>query len=114
MYAQLVHFPGPRSAELVAASDRAATERMIPALSADDEVRDALVATFVLRSPDGGDIVLVVTETEQALQRGNQLIMHTPLLADEDPALLPGPAEIESYRVVRASGRHFAPIGGRS
>lgn len=114
MHAQLVYFDGPRSAELIAAHERADTRRIIPALTADPAVRDAVVAMYVLRTPDGGDILLVVADSEAALRRGNEVIAKTPLLPDEDPALLPGADRIETYPVVRALGRGFAQLAVRS
>ena len=44
MYAQLIYFDGPRSAELVAASERAGRERITPAIEGDEQLRDQLVA----------------------------------------------------------------------
>jgi hypothetical protein len=114
MYAQLVYFDGPRSTEMIEAADRAGQERIRPAVSSDPEVRDALVATFVLRQPDGGEVVIVVTDTAEALTRGNRLIAESPLRPGEDPALLPGPDRIENYDFIRAFGREFTPIGARS
>jgi hypothetical protein len=110
MYAQLVHYDGPRSPELVAAGDRAGLERIMPALRADDQVRDAVVATFVLRGPDGSEVIVIVCDTEEALQRGNELIMQTTLLPGEDPALLPGPDRMQTLPVVRAFGRNLVPL----
>ena len=114
MFAQLVYFDGPRSPELVAASDRASTGRILPALQADDQVRDATVATFVLRAPDGSDVVVIVCDSAEALQRGNEVIMQTTLLPDEDPALLRDPDRIQVLPVVRAFGRNLTPIGASS
>jgi hypothetical protein len=111
MYAQLVHLDGPRSPELVAAGDRAGAERVLPTLAADPEVSAAFVAGYVLRQPDGAEVVVVITETEAALRRGNELIAASQLLPGEDPALLPGPDRIETYQVVRAFDRHLTPIG---
>jgi hypothetical protein len=111
MFAQLVHFDGPRSPEVVAASDRAGLERIVPAVMADAEVRDATVATFVLRQPDGAEIVMIVAESLAALERGNRIIAGTTLLPDEDPALLRDPDRIDTYAVVRAFGRQFDSIG---
>ena len=110
MYAQIVHFDGPRSPELIAAGDRAGRERIMPALLADDEVREACVATFVLRAEDGTEIVIVVCDSEEALQRGNEVIGRTTLLPGEDPATLPGPDRVQTLRVVRAFGRNLAPV----
>jgi hypothetical protein len=114
MYAQLVHFDGPRSSELVAAGDRAGLERIMPAVQADPAVRDAHVATFVLRQPDGAEVVIVIADSEESLERGNAVIAGTTLLPDEDPALLRDADRFETYEVVHAYGRHFEPIGANS
>ena len=105
MYAQIAYFDGPRSPELVAASDRAGTERIEPAVLADEQCRAAHVATFVLRADDGAEIVLVVAQDEAALDRAGRIIMSTELLPGEDPALLPGPDRVTRYAVVHASER---------
>jgi hypothetical protein len=113
MFAQLIYFDGPRSAETIEAADRAGRERIRPVVTADPEVRDALVATFTLRQPDGGEVVIVVADTAEALARGNQLIADSPLPPGEDPALLPGPDRIQNYEVVRAFGPEFTPMGAQ-
>ena len=109
MYAQITYFDGPRSAELVAAADRAGRERIEPAIYADPQLRAAHVATFVLRQPDGSEAVVVVTDTAEALDRGIEIIMTTPLLPGEDEALLPGPDRVERYQVVYAA-EHGVPL----
>ena len=114
MYAQLVYFDGPRSPELVAASERAGDGRILPALLADEQVREATVATFVLRGVDGTEVVVIVAETEEALHRGSEVIMQSALLPDEDPALLRDPDRRQILPVVRAYGRHLAPLEVRS
>ncbi|MDT4900492.1 MAG: hypothetical protein QOJ78_1422 [Pseudonocardiales bacterium] len=102
MYAQVIYLDGPRSAEMVAASDRAGRERLTPATLADEQFAADHVATYVLRQPDGGEIVIIITGTEAMLDRGAELIMDTELLPGEDPALLPGPDRIERFTVVHA------------
>jgi hypothetical protein len=114
MYAQIVKFDGPRSTELVTASERAGTERIFPAVSADPEIRAGHVATLVLRQPNGAEVVVVVADTEDLLERGNEIIMQSELLPGEDPALLPGADSAETYEVVHAYGRDFAPLGATS
>jgi hypothetical protein len=109
MFAQITYFDGPRSAELVAAGDRAGRERIEPAVLADPQLRAAHIATFVLRQPDGGEAVVVVTDSDEALDRGREVIMSTRLLPGEDPALLPGPSRVERYRVVAAT-EHGVPV----
>jgi hypothetical protein len=100
MYAQLTMFHGPRSPELVAASERAGRERIDPLLLAHPDLQHDLVARYVLRQPDGGEAVLVVTGTEASLDEAAELIMTSELLPGEDPALLPGPSQVERYQVV--------------
>jgi hypothetical protein len=100
MYAQAVLFDGPRSAELVAANERAGLERIDPAVSAHPDLMAELIATIVMRRPDGGELVVTITETEVALDRINEVIMSTDLLPGEDPALLTEPDRIDRYEVL--------------
>src|ERR1700712_5459797 len=109
MYAQLTYFDGPRTDEQVAANRRAGLERIEPAIKADTELSDQLVATYVLGAPDGGEVVINVVKTEAALRRAQQVIMSTELLPGEDPALLPGPDRIEVHRVVPAATYSVLP-----
>ena len=100
MYAQLTYFDGPRSQELITAADRAGRERIEPAILARQDLRDDLVAAYVLRREDGGEITVVIVEHEHTLDRAVEVIMGTELLPGEDPALLPGPDRVERYEVV--------------
>jgi hypothetical protein len=102
MYAQVVRFDGPRSPELVAANERAGRERLTPAVLADPDVVAAHVATYILRAPDGGELVVIISDTEAALDRGSAIIQSTELLPGEDPALLTEPDHIGRYAVVHA------------
>ncbi len=108
MYAQLIYFDGPRSAALIEANERAGRDRIMPAMAAHPQLADQLVANYALRQPDGGEVVIVITKTEEALRAGQQLIDTMDLLPGEDPALLPGPDRVETYEVVSAVN---APIG---
>lgn len=114
MFAQLVVFDGPRSPELVAATDRAGRERIMPLVSSDPQIRAAHRGTFVLRRPDGGQIELILSDTRDALERAARLINESPLLPDEDPALLRGPDRVEVYDVVHAVDRDYSEYGARS
>ena len=105
MYAQITYFDGPRSAELVAAGERAGRERIEPAMLADPVMQAAHISTLVLRQPDGSEVVVVVTDTSEALDHGCEIIMSTQLLPGEDPALLPGPTRVERYQVVAMTER---------
>lgn len=102
MIAQIAYFDGPRSPEAVAASERAGRDRVIPAVSADPEIRAGHRGTFVLRQPDGAQLVLVLADSAATLDRGDAVISATPMLPGEDPALLTGPDRIERYEVVAA------------
>jgi hypothetical protein len=95
MYAQLTYFDRPRNPEQLAAADFAAEERIKPAVAT---VRGN-IRTYVLRRPDGSEIVVTLAETEQALIDGQKAIMSTTLLPGEDPALLTGADRVEIYPV---------------
>jgi hypothetical protein len=114
MHAQLVHFDGPRSAELVAAADRAGRERIEPAIAADPQLQTSHVATYVLGHPDGGQVVVILADDEAALHHANDVISATTLLPGEDPALLPGPDRVDVYQVLHSSGRGAVPVGDPS
>ena len=101
MFAQLTYFDGPRSPELIAAAERANRERIEPAILAEPSVRDHLVALYQLRRPDGGEVMVVIVEHEDTLDKAREVIMNTELLPGEDPALLPGPDRNERYEVVQ-------------
>jgi hypothetical protein len=85
--ASVVEFDGPRSPEQVAADRRANRERVAPAAL---QVPGALGAV-VLRGDDGTMVVVALGESVEALAASARAILSTPLLPDEDPALLPGP-----------------------
>jgi hypothetical protein len=110
MHARLSYFDGPRSPELVAASDRAGRDRIEPAISNDPQLRDQLVSLLVLRRPDGGQVVITVMRSEAALARAQDVIMSTELLPGEDPALLPGPDRSETYQVAHLRSWTTAPV----
>ena len=101
MFAQLTYFDGPRSPELIAAAKRANLERIEPAILARPDLRDDLVAAYVLCRPDGGESTLVIVEHEDTLDKAFEVVMSTELLPGEDPALLAGPDRVERYQVVR-------------
>ena len=100
MHAQALSFDGPRSPELVAASERAGRERIGPAIRSHPEIVEKMAAVIVMRRPDGGELTVTIAETEDAIRRGNEVIMSTDLLPGEDPALLPGPDRVEMFEVV--------------
>jgi hypothetical protein len=108
--AQIVYFNGPRSPELVAATDRARRERIIPAVSADPEIRAGHRGTFVLRQPDGSQLILILADSPAILDRGDAVASATHLLPAEDPALLGAPDRIERYEVVAAYDAGFLDL----
>lgn len=111
MIAQIAYFDGPRSPEIVAASERAGRERITPAVSADKELRTGHRGTFVLRQPDGTQLVLVLADSAATLDRGEAIIIATQLLPGEDPALLTGPDRVERYEVVAAYDADYQGLG---
>ena len=110
MIAQIAYFDGPRSPEVVAASERAGRERIIPAVSADHQIRAGHRGTVVLRQPDGTQLVLVMADSPATLDRGDAVITATPLLPGEDPALLTGPDRLERYDVVAAHDADYRDL----
>ena len=114
MHAELSYFDGPRSPELITAAERANRERIEPAILARPDLRDDLVAAYVLRRPDGGEITLVIVEHEDSLDKAVEVVMGTELLPGEDPALLPGPDRVERYQVVRTLTASSAATAARS
>jgi hypothetical protein len=102
--AQLVSFDGPRDAAWVAASRRAGTERIWPA------VRDleGLVDALALEQPDGAGLHLSFATSVEHFARAGERIMATTLLPGEDPALLTGPDRIEVLHVAPAAVAHMA------
>lgn len=103
MYARMTFFDGPRSPELIAAGDRGSRERIEPALAARPDILADVVASFELRQPDGGLVMMVIAHHLECLDKALEVIRSTPLLPDEDPALLPGPDRIETYEVSRTN-----------
>jgi hypothetical protein len=97
-YMQVVEFSGPRTAEWVAAEERAATERLRPAT----EGIEGIVAVLRMRAADNGYLVVVLAESMDAYDVATQAIMSTELLPGEDPALLSGPDRVSFYRLVHA------------
>jgi hypothetical protein len=95
MYAQLTYFDGPRTPQQLAAADFAARERIVPAVSK----LDHSFRVYLLRRPDGSEVVVSIAGSEQALLDAQKAIIGTDLLPGEDPALLPGPDRIEMYPV---------------
>lgn len=98
MYAQLTYFDGPRNPEQLAAADFAAEQRIRPAA----ESVPGNIRTYVLRRPDGAEVVVSLAESEQALIDTQKAIMSTTLLPGEDPALLRGADRVEIYAVHQA------------
>ncbi|APE36251.1 hypothetical protein BOX37_22595 [Nocardia mangyaensis] len=95
MYAHLIWFDRPRSADELAAADFAATHRIRPALAS----VPGLLDYYELRRADGSGVLIGIAETEATLDAVRTAILATALLPDEDPALLPGPDRVEIYPV---------------
>jgi hypothetical protein len=69
-------------------------------MMADPDLHGQLIANYILRQPDGGQVVVTITSSAEALDRGRDVILGTELLPGEDPLLLPGPDRVERYEVV--------------
>ena len=110
MFAKLIVFDGPRSPEFVAAANRAGQERIMPLLAADPVFRPAHRGSYILQAADGARVVLMLADTEAALDHAEKLVSESELLPGEDPALLPGPDLVSKYEVVYSAGPRFTEI----
>lgn len=91
----VIHFDGPLSAELVAASAKA-DRRIAPVLAR----HPGCVRVLKLWQPQRRSQVLLSYATSvESLEQANQKIGAMDLWADEDAALLPGPDRVDLYRV---------------
>jgi hypothetical protein len=104
MLAQVMQFNGPRSAELLAAADRASKERLGPIMMAHPRVREEFVGLLTLRQPTGEQLTVLIMQTAEGLDLVRELIMSSELLPGEDPALLPGPDRVDVYDVTEMTG----------
>lgn len=99
MYARLITFDGPRTAEQVAASATAGRDRIGPLVDADPICRDGLVAGYRAVGPDGSEIVFAVATSTAVLDRMAELVTTSELLPGENPELLTGPSRVAVYEV---------------
>jgi hypothetical protein len=97
-YLQLVEFTGPRTAEWVAAEERAATGRLRPVT----EGISGTVSVLRMRAADNAYLVVVLAESMDVFDEATQAILSTELLPGEDPAFLGGPDRVSFYRLVHA------------
>lgn len=104
IFAQVMHFKGPRTAELLDAADRAGQERLGPIMMAHPKVREDLVALLTLRQPDGTEMTILVMRSAEGLDLVRDLVMSAELLPGEDVALMPGPDQVDRYTVTKMIG----------
>lgn len=109
MHIQIMFFDGPRSADLVEATDHAGRDRIRPLIDADPQLRAGLVGGIAGVGPDGAQCVVVLAHHPEVLDSLARLVMTSELLPDEDPALLQGPSRIERYASADVFG-HLADI----
>lgn len=104
MLAQVMQFNGPRSPQLLAATDRAGRDRLGPIMQAHPRMREELVAVVVLRQDDGTETDILIVHSAEGLRLARDLVTSSELLPGEDPALLPGPDRIDVFTVVQVVG----------
>ena len=110
MKALVLTFEGSRSAEMLAADDRAGRDRLGPAILAHPRMREEFVSLCVLRQPGGRQKIVITTRSETGLRLLQDIVSSSELLPGEDTALLPGPDSVEIFDVVAAVGR-IEPVG---
>jgi hypothetical protein len=98
LFAQLTWVNGTGDPAVATAAERGGRDRIHPA------IRDVegLVDVLVLESADHRIVVVGTATSLEAHTEAQERIVRTPLLPDEDPALLPGYDRLELGRVVRA------------
>jgi hypothetical protein len=98
LFAQIVWLNGAGDPAVADAAVRGGQERINPAIR---DV-DGLVSTLAFRSADHRLVVVGMATGLETIAVVTDRIMHTELLPDEDPALLPGYDRSEVGRVLRA------------
>lgn len=94
--AQVLTFTGPLSDAVVRAGERAARERIAPAM----REHPGGVRLLTLWQPElRRRVVITLSTSLESLEEGGRRIAGLPLLPDEDLALLPGPDHVEIFRV---------------
>ena len=86
----------------------------MPLVSTHPQISAAHRGTYVLRRPDGAQIVVIFSDSAETLDLADKLIRNSELLPGEDPALLPEPDRAETFDVVHAFDSNFAEIGRES
>lgn len=104
MHVQIMTWDGPRSTELLQASQRAGRERIQPLVDAAPGMRSGLLGGFRAVGPDGAECVVELARDAAALDALDQAVMATELLPGEDPALLTGPDRVLRCVVTDAFG----------
>jgi hypothetical protein len=98
LFAQVTWVNGTGDPAVARAAERGGRERINPA------IRDVpgLIGVLVLESADHRIVVVGTATALEAQTEVTERIERTPLLPDEDPALLPGYDRTELGRVLRA------------
>jgi hypothetical protein len=95
--ASIIYFDGPLSPVAFAAAQRGGRERITPALRSVPGV----IRLIVMWEPTARSLTCVMLgDSLEALEEAARVVNSTPLLPDEDPALLPGPDRGDMHRVV--------------
>lgn len=112
MHAQVIAFAGPRTAEHLAASQRAGRERIAPLVESHPELRAGLLGGFRGVGPDGGEIVVELAVSEEVLETFERVVMSSELLPGEDPSLFTPPTRVERFTVTDTFGPLRSALGG--
>ena len=98
MFAQVTWLNGDGDRARADAAERGGRHRIWPAVR---EI-DGIVEVYALRSDDHRVVVVGLATGREAHLAVQRRIMETPLLPDEDPALLPGADRVDLVRVLSA------------
>jgi hypothetical protein len=98
LFAQVTWLNGDGDPERAEAAERGGRNRLWPAVK---EI-DGIVDVFSMRSADNRIVVVSLATGMETHEQVQRVVTSTPLLPDEDPALLPGADRVDVGRVLFA------------
>lgn len=98
LFAQVVRVNGEGDRARADAAERDGRERIWPAVQG----IEGIVEVLALRSADDRIVIVAMAVDRETHEEVGRTILTTPLLPDEDPALLTGPDAVDVVRVLSA------------
>lgn len=104
MFVQIITYEGPDSDGARATALRAAQERVDPLIYANPDLLANLLGGFSAALPDGGEVIISLARTEEAMKDLLDLAMNTESWPGEDGVDFPAPSRVERLPVTQAYG----------